>query len=278
MFIGGRLSVVTLKPERSSALDALVEEILGRAHKAGRKELAAWRKPQRELRELARLDYVRVMRRTVDYHTLRAIIRETRKIWPEFNREVFRPKSLNQLAAISSDLRIHLQATPYRGPEGMALRGFYMDKAPKVLKHPLIYLKTAHDRGAVSMTFMHEMGHHVTAKATGRASDGVHYFFDAAHRSHLGEPLELAADVIASLAAYPEPIARRIFAMPWDWGLVARADQLPDKAFAQIRKHVRELTGFDFGASLPTGQTLNYLTGMIHYAKLRWALLAEYEL
>jgi hypothetical protein len=36
--------------------------------------------------------------------------------------------------------------------------------------------------------------------------------------------------------------------------------------------------GFDFGASLPAGQSFNYLTGMIHYAKLRWALLAEYEL
>ena len=269
---------MALKAEQSSAVDALVEEILGRAHKAGHKELAAWRKPQRELRELARLDYVRVMRRTLDYHTLRAIIGEARKIWPQLNREQFRSKTPNQLAAISSDLRIHLQAAPYRGPEGMALRGFYMDKAPKVLKHPLIYLNTAHDRGAVSMTFMHEMGHHVTVKVTGRASDGVHYFFNAAHRSHLGEPVELAADVIASLAAYPEPIARIIFTTPWDWGLVARADRLPDQAFAQIRKHVRGLTGFDFGASLPPGQTLNYLTGMIHYAKLRWALLAEYEL
>ncbi|MGB8413976.1 MAG: hypothetical protein WCE23_14230 [Candidatus Binatus sp.] len=269
---------MTLKSERSSALDALVKEVLRRAHKAGRRELEAWRKPQRELRELARLDYVRAMRRTLDYHALRAIICETKKIWPQFNREQFRSKTPNQLAAISSDLRIHLQAAPCRGPEGMALRGFYMDKAPKVLKHPLIFLNTAHDRGAVSMTFTHEMGHHVTAKVTGHAGDGVHYFFNVGHRSHLGEPVELAADVIASLAAYPEPIARRIFTTPWDWGLVARADQLPDKAFAQIRKHVRELTGFDFVASLPPGQSFNYLTGMIHYAKLRWALLAEYEL
>src|ERR1019366_2860747 len=155
----------------------------------------------------------------------------------------FRAVTLNQLAAISSDLRIHLQAAPYRGPEGMALRGFYVDKTPKMLKHPLIYLNTAHDPAAVSMTFMHEMGHHVTAKVTGRAGDGVHYFFNAAHRGHLGQPEELAADVIASLAAYPQPLARRIFATPCDWGLVARADLLPDRAFAQIRKHVQKLGG-----------------------------------
>ncbi len=269
---------MALKSKRSSAVDTLVEEILARAHKVGRKELEAWKKPQCELRELARLDYVRVMRRTLDYHALCTIIDEVKKIWPELNREQFRPKTPNQLAAISSDLRIHLQAAHYRGPEGMALRGFYVDKAPKVLKHPLIYLNTAHHPGAVSMTFMHEMGHHVTAKVTGRAGHGVHYFFNAGHRNHLGEPLELAADVIASLAAYPQPLARRIFATPWNCGLVARADKLSDQAFAQIRKHACELTGFDFGASLPPGQSFNYLTGMIHYAKLRWALLAEYEL
>jgi hypothetical protein len=278
MFITGRLPVVTLKSERGSAVDALVEQILRRPHKAGRKELEAWRKPQRELRELARLDYVRVMRRTLDYHTLRAIIREARKIWPRLNREQFRPKSLKQLAAISSDLRIHLQATPYRGPEGMALRGFYVDKTRKLLKHPLIYLNTAHHPGAVSATFVHEIGHHVTTRVTGSTGDAAHYFFNGGHRNHLSQPVELAADVLASLAAYPAPLARKMFDMPWDWGLVARADQLPDKAFAQIRKHVRDLLGINFGASLPTGQSLNYLAGMIHYAKLRWALLAEYEL
>ena len=269
---------MALKSERSSAVDALVEEILKRAHKVGRNELEAWKKPQRELRELARLDYVRVMRRTLDYRALRAIIDEARKIWPQLNREQFRPKPLNQLAAISSDLRIHLQAAPYRGPEGMALRGFYVDKARKVLKQPLIFLNTAHHPGAVAATFVHEIGHHVTTRVTGSAGDGVQYFFNAGYRSHLGQPAELAADVVASLAAYPEPLARRMFAAPWDWGLVARADRLPDRAFARIREHVRKLLGFDFGASLPAGQSFNYLTGMIHYAKLRWALLAEYEL
>lgn len=269
---------MTFKSEQASAVDAVVEKILRRAHQAGRNELQAWRKPQRELRELVRLDYVRAMRQTLDYRTLRAIICEARKIWPQLNRNQFRPKTLNQLAAISSDLRIHLQTAPYRGPEGMALRGFYVDKAPKVLKHPLIYLNTAHHPGAVSATFMHEMGHHLTAKVTGNAGEGVHYFFHAGHRAHLSQPAELAADVLVSLAAYPEPLARRLFATPWDLGLVARAGRLPDQAFAQIRKHAWKLGGIDFGASLPPGQSFNYLTGMIHYAKLRWALLVEYDL
>ncbi len=227
---------------------------------------------------MAHLDYVRIMRRTLDYHALRAIIGEASKIWPHLNCAALRPATANQLAALSSDLRIHLQAAPYRGPEGMALRGFYVDKVRRVLKRPLIFLNTAHHPGAVQATFMHEMGHHVSAKVIGSAHDGPHYSFQAAHRNHLDQPTELAADVIVSLAAYPEPLARKIFATPWNWGLVARADLLPDQAFALIRKHVRELCGIDFGASLTTGQNFNYLTGMIHYAKLRWALLAEYDL
>ena len=269
---------MALKSERGSALDALVEEILKRAHKVGSNELEAWRKPQQELWELARLDYVRVIRRTLDYRTLRAIIGEARKIWPRLNREQLHAATPNELAAISSDLRIYLQAAPYRGPEGMALRGFYVDKAPKALKHPLIYLNTAHHPGAVSATFVHEMGHHVTTRVTGSAGNGVHYFFNADYHSHLGQPAELVADVLVSLAAYPQPLARTMFAAPWDWGLVARADMLPDRMFARICEHARTLGGIDFGASLPPGQSFNYLTGMIHYSKLRWAVLAEYEL
>jgi hypothetical protein len=210
---------LALKVRRNSAIDALVEQILRRAGKAGRHEIDAWKKPQKELRELARLDYVRVMRRTLDYHALRAIIGEASKIWPHLNRAQLRPASAGQLAAMSSDLRIHLQTAPYRGPEGMALRGFYVDKARKVLKRPLIYLNTAHHPGAVQATFVHEMGHHVTARVTGNTVKGVHYSFQAAHRNHLGEPTELAADVIVSLAAYPGSLARKIFATPWNWGL-----------------------------------------------------------
>jgi len=269
---------MAVKVERRSEVDILVAEILSRARKSGRKEIAAWKKPQRELRELARLDYVRIMRRTLDYATLRAIVREARKIWPHLNREQLRPATNSQLVNLSSGQRIHLQTAPYRGEEGMALRGFYVDKSREALKHPLIYLNTAHHPGAVQATFLHEMGHHVTARVTGHAGEGVHYFFHAAHRDHLDKPAELAADVIVSLAAYPEPIARKLFKTPWNWGLVARADKLPDQAFTRIREHVRELVGFDFGASLPAGQSFNYLTGMIHYAKLRWALLVEYDL
>jgi hypothetical protein len=264
--------------QNSSVVESLVEEMLANAPQMGRTELDAWRKPREELRRLARLDYVRIMRRTLGFHEMRAVLGEARKVWPNLNRAQLRAPAPTQYAEIASDLNVHFQATPYAGPEGMALRGFYVSKLGSMLKRPLIYVNTAHHPGAVSATFCHEVGHYVTSKLLRPETNAVHFFFGSAHYQHLRDPLELAADAVVSLAAYPESLARTIFAVPWNWGLVARADELPERAFARIRSHVKELCGIDFGGALPIGQSFHYLAGMIHYAKLRWALLSEYDL
>jgi hypothetical protein len=83
---------------------------------------------------------------------------------------------------------------------------------------------------------------------------------------------------MVSLAGYPRPIAQRIFETPWDWGLVARAKSLTDAALNEVRGHLRKVYGLDLMARIPPSRRLHYLAGMIHYAKLRWALLAEYDL
>ncbi len=272
------LKIVGAWAQNNLVVESLVEEILANDPAMGRPELEASRKPLEELRHLAHLDYVRVMRRTLGYHEMRAVLSEARKVWPNLNRAQLRTPAPTQYAEIASDLNVHFQATPYGGPEGMALRGFYVSKLGRMLKRPLIYVNTAHHPGAVSATFCHEVGHYVTAKVLKPEPDTVHFFFGSAHYEHLRDPLELAADAVVSLAAYPESLARTIFAVPWNWGLVARADELPERAFARIRSHVKELCGIDFGSALPVGQSFDYLAGMIHYAKLRWALLSEYDI
>ncbi len=263
---------------RNSAVDALVTKILEDVRKAGQDELRVWTKPRRDLEHLAQFDYVRAMRRTLGFHELRALIREAKLVWPTINHGQLTMATPDQFGEIASEQEISLQAAPFPGDEGMALRGFYVDKLTCELKRPLIYINTAHHPGAVAATFCHEMGHHVMARAMQLRGDGVHFFFGAEYHHHLNDPLELAADAVVSLAAYPAPLARKIFKSPWNWGLVARADRLPEQAVALIHKHVKKLVGIDFGGSLPPGQRIHYLTGMIHYAKLRWALLAEYEI
>jgi len=60
---------------------------------------------------------------------------------------------------------------------------------------------------------------------------------------------------------------------------VARASRLSDNAFAEVQRHLKEAYGFDlYLEHVPAEQRLQYLGGIIHYAKLRWALLAEYDL
>lgn len=160
----------------------------------------------------------------------------------------------------------------------MALRGFYVEKRRRLLKRPLIYVNTAHQPGAVSSTFCHELGHHLTSQLFETPNEGVHFFFDADYAAHLDDPLELAADVLVSLAGYPDAAARRLFSTPWNWGLVARTGKLSEEVFAGVRNHAERRLGIDFTSKWPAKQRLNYLAGMIHYAKLRWALLAEYDL
>ena len=60
---------------------------------------------------------------------------------------------------------------------------------------------------------------------------------------------------------------------------MARADNLTEAAFAEVRRHLKKAYDFDLPLEqMSEEQRLRYLTGMIHYAKLRWALLAEYDL
>jgi hypothetical protein len=265
-----------------SPLERLVAGILNSVENDCGESLDAWRQPERDLYRLARRDYVRNLRRHLSFRHLQEIVRIAETMWPGFNRKQtsLAPADRHGEAAsrIASELRIHLQARPYTGPEGLALRGFYVERKRAVLKRPLIYVNTAHHPGAVATTFYHELGHHLTSEIFGAPEEPVHFFFDADYASHLDDPVELSADVLCSLRAYPQPFAREIFASPWRWGLVARTGKLPEDVFERVFKHVSSRFGLDLGAPIPARQRLNYLAGMIHYAKLRWALLAEYDL
>lgn len=270
------------KGEKTTAIEKLAEEILASTRGAERRHVKAWRNPSGDIDRLARRDYVRSLRRQLSFDDVQKIIANASRVWPNLNAVQLHVITQRQFARtarrMTADLNVHLQASPYDGPEGLALRGFYVEKRRQVLKQPLIYVNTAHHPGAVSSTFCHEIGHHLTSRLFGHQQQGVHFFYDAAYADHLDDPIELAADVMVSLAGYPASVARRIFARPWNWGLVAKVGRLSEEEFQTVRKHAEGRFELDFTAALPAHQRLNYLAGMIHYAKLRWALLAEYDL
>jgi hypothetical protein len=257
-------------------VDALVRQILAGASETSAKKLAAWRKPERDLHRLARRDYVRAVRRHLSYWEFRSLISNADSTFSRLGDNPTAMVSGRTLRKLAGELGFHLRAEPYQGPEGLALLGFYVHKHEGLLQRPLIYVNTAHVPVVVTTTFCHEFGHHLASQLFGTRGL-VHPLFDADYASHLDDPAELAADALTAIRGYPGESARRIFATPWNWGLVAHTGRLTGDAFRKVRAYVGSL-GFDFSPDLPAHQNLNYLAGMIHYAKLRWALLAEYDL
>ena len=261
-------------------IEKLLSEVLKEARQKENAQSAMWAKPADDIRKVVRRDYVKSLRSHLPYRKLTALVNAFEHLLPGFNRETVGTNlmSVESLAEKARALELHFKAEPYEGDEGLSLRGFYVTRRKGMLKRPLIYVNTAYHPVAVSTTFCHEVGHHVSAGLFGPDAQPMHFFFDTDYNSHLEDPNELAADVVVSIAAYPEPIARKIFATPWNWGLVARAKNLPEAALREVQRRLRSVYGFDLIRHIPAAQQLHYLLGMIHYAKLRWALLAEYDL
>jgi hypothetical protein len=270
---------MTMAVNADARIEEMVARILAEARTKEAHKIDAWKKPTDDIKRLVRHDYVRSLRRNLPYRELKTMMAAFGELLPGFNREVVGMMPTDRLAGFATTLNLHFKASPNVGEDGLALRGFYITRQEGILKRPLIYVNTAHQPIAVSSTFCHEVGHHLSSELLGRDEDTpVHFFFDADYASHLAEPNELAADAMVSIAGYPEPVARKIFATEWKWGLVAKAKDMTEAALAEVRGHLKQAYGFDVMELIAANQRLHYLSGMIHYAKLRWALLAEYDI
>jgi hypothetical protein len=259
---------------QSTAIDNVVQAVLNKAGVVGARELEAWKRPQAEIRKLSQCDYRTGLRDKLDFNEIRELVARATDVWPRFNQAAVGPLSDKFFSSAAGALQLHLKAAPYTS---LALYGFYVDRSETALKKPLIYVNSAHHTLAIGTAFCHEVGHHFcTEIAKPKAAQGVRFFFDAAYSEHLRDHGELAADVIVSLAGYPKPAARKV------WGKTqpeegAGKEELNDGVIHGIRTYLKECYGFDFSAKLSPGQNLQYLAGMIHYAKLRIALLDEFD-
>ncbi len=259
-------------------IEAVFKRILASAGATGATKLEAWKQPEREIRHLAKRDYVRALRRNLVYRELKAVLSALDKVFAPLDDGRYAWGSLEGMRVAAETCSLHFKAEPYGGDEGLPLRGFYADKGARTLRHPLIFINTAHAPIAIAATFCHELAHYLTAEVLRNERQSVHLFHDSAYASHLGDPVELIADSLVALRAYPREFALKLFKTAWNWGLVGRIGSLPANSFEQIRVQLKQASGFDFPAELPALQNIHYLCGMIHYAKLRWALLVEYDL
>jgi hypothetical protein len=272
-----------------SEVAKFVGEILADLSASRVNELDSWRSPQEDLRAIQHLDYASSLRSLLDRRLIEDVVREAQGIFPDLNRRhdpahlerwlSGNPsQSLHKLfAQVRSHRNVHFQDMPFDG-DGLALRGFFVDPDGQSLKRPLIYINTAHHPVAAAATLFHEVGHLVASELFEARRSTVQFFFDIDYAGHLGDLSELTADVVLALAAYPAPIAREIFGCPGKCRSAERS-LAPDRMLARILEHYRARFGVSLrGADMSVSRKLNYLGGMIHFAKLRSALLTEYGL
>jgi hypothetical protein len=260
-----------------AALRDIAQHIVASA-RLSPKQRVFWRQPQRDLEKLVQRDYRRALRENVSRSQVLALSSSATKLWPRLNRERLPVPTVADFSKISKRLSLNLSTRECRQRDGMALRGFYVHSIAGLTKDRhkggLIYLNTAHHPAAVGATFCHEIGHHLALELVQHAEERpVHYFFDAAYSSHLDDPVELIADVLVSFAAYPKATARKMFGSE----LPAIKD-LSGGNLEQLLDYLKTGWGIDFRGLRQPGHHLVYLAGMVHYAKLRSALLTEYQI
>lgn len=231
-----------------------------------------------EIKRLWGQDYGDALRSHLSRAEVREVVREAkRSAWPHLNDSAVRLGSMKEFAERASALGADFRIARMPWPSGLALFGFYLGKDSGLEKRPLICLNGAHHRAAVATAFLHEVGHHVTAELFSTRKEMIQLSRQTGYGAHLDDPRELAADILVSLGLYPRKMASQLFASTRDRETpsAGQGTKLPPAAKAVLGTAQRY--GLDF-ESLPVQKKLQYQAGLIHFTRLREALLDEYGL
>ena len=263
---------------RSSLCDGLASEIVT-ASAVSRRGLSLSRSASEEIQSLEQLDYTRPLRKMFAPSQIRAIIAEaTKTVWPYLNDKSVKVVSPAEFMRRWAGLGVQFRLTKITGAQGLALLGFYVRKIGRS-GLPLICVNTAHHPAAIGATFSHEMGHHLTARLFDSRKEHAQLLAYTAYAEHLSDPEELAADILVSLGVFPGDTARKIFMnAKTRRGSKAVIEEPPDSIFTTVLKYMKTRYGLSFDSSLSSDQKLQYMAALVHFAKLRYALLAEYDI
>jgi hypothetical protein len=256
----------------------LLDEVLAAAKAAPATGAISPEETAAEIRALSGLDYAQALRRCLSRQEVGEVVGiARRKVWPQLNRRPVELISPQEFAQRWSGLGVDFRTADWTWPEGLALVGVYLKKAKGVLKRPVICINTAHHPVMVGAAFDHEMGHHLTSQIFDSRGEPAHFLTYTGYAAHLQEPAELAADLLVSLGGYPQGEARKLFDTPQ--AASRRSKQEPAVApFEKAVKYVAMRYGLNFSAKFATEKKLQCLAALIHYTKLRQALLEEYDI
>jgi hypothetical protein len=188
---------------------------------------------------------------------------------PERWKDWDQPKNFSDLTRLFGPRQIEVRAEPYRKGAGLALRGFFcranVGDKPKFV----IFLNTAHHPGAVAATFGHEIGHYVYGSLVGENDEPMTAFMEGTFGAHLHEPHELFADALVALGAYaPEQIKLILGGdrLESSESILKRVNKLYQSLGPRIKLDLKK-------QRISTSWRVSYMTSMIHFFKLRCALL-----
>lgn len=257
--------------DESRFLSIIIREILNSARGQRGKPTAS--EAEKYFKAAASLDYAAALRKHFDGKQLKVILRELQAVLPTLNREVFGITDTRRLTKIAADMGVVLQARTFEGDSGRELRGFYVNNG-EMLKQPLIGVNTANHPVAVAAAFWHEIGHHLTNFMFGVPDHQLNLFSGADYHKHMQDPREISADILMAVAGYPHDAANAVFG-----GFAKKSRMLEaSSVISNVFPHVHARTGFDFETHFSVTENFHYLAGLIHVAKLRAALLSEYEI
>ncbi|MBV8054014.1 MAG: hypothetical protein JOZ29_07180 [Deltaproteobacteria bacterium] len=260
----------------STGFEGLVREFSNVARVTRRDKTAGLAALKSEIAGIIREDYRRALRQCLSRWEVREIVDEGKtRVWPGLNQEPVRLVSPHEFVRRWSSFGVDFKFASLPWKEGLSLLGFYVKKIDQVRMRPLIFVNTAHHPAVVGVALDHEMGHHLTSQIFA-ASARVHLLSQTGFEEHLTEPAELAADILVSLGIFPAPIARKLFSGANRIAAHSEADELSGLEFSKLLEYVANRYGFGFDHMRGVNTKLQTLAGLVHYAKLRRALLDEY--
>ncbi len=263
--------------KRVPRLEGLIDEILAMTHGSSRQK-SVFANAAEEIKTIAQRDYSGPVRKWFGRSEVCQLISEAKRTaWPRLNEEPVRLASPKEFTKAWSPLGIEIRLAKFSSAHGSALLGFYVRKN-STLGRPLICVNTAHHLAVIGAAFAHEMGHHLTSEIFGLGSE-PHFLLYTGYGDHLDDPQELAADLMVSVGVYPQRVARKAFdkvRRPVDGRPQGRRGS--DYDFNEMLDYFAERYGLDFKGHSSPANRLQYLAGIIHYTKLRQALLNEYDL
>lgn len=256
--------------------EGLVDGLSSVAKVTRQVKVASSAKLKSEIAGILQKDYGQALRQCLSRWEVKQIASEGKaRVWPDLNRQPVKLVSPDEFVRRWSGFGVDFKFASLPSKEGLSLLGFYVNKVDQVRKRPLIFVNTAHHPAVVGLALDHEMGHHLTSQIFGAAKE-THLLSQTAYEEHLTEPSELAADTLVTLAVLPARIARTVVGRENRVSPADGSKEFSEAAFAQLLDYAAKF-GIRLDRIRGVNKKLQTLAALVHYAKLRRALLDEYN-